>query len=61
MQWPTFAQYTPPFRCVSLVDDLPFAHNATFDTMHNLIATRKTKEQGNKFGYRQCEVNYFST
>ena len=59
--WPTFVQYTPPFRCGSLLDELPFAQNATFDTMHNLVATKITKEQGNKFGYRQCEVSYFST
>ena len=55
--WPTFAQYTPPFRCASVLDDLPFAHNATFDTMHNLVATTNTKEQGTQFGYRQCEVH----
>ena len=51
--WPTFCQYAPPFRCHSLVDDLPFAKNATFDTMYNLIATSESR--GVK-SYRQCEI-----
>ena len=54
--WPAFSQYTPPFRCRSVLDDSPFAENTTFDTIHNIVATDSTLAKGNEFGYNQCQV-----
>ena len=51
--WPTFAQFTPPFRCRSELDENSKFSNFTFEEMHDFVATNETKNIGNQFGFNQ--------
>jgi len=58
--WPTFAQFTPPFRCRSELDENPKFSNFTFEEMHDFIATNETRNIGNQFGFNQCKMINFT-
>ena len=55
IMWAVFGQYTPPFRCRSVLDNTTLAETASFQTMHDLVANLSAPEYREAYG-QQCLV-----